>query len=658
MITNNASTIIYSCGGLRVYHYNELIQLEEEKCVGCNKCIVNCPVLGANIGYLKDGKNKVKINSEKCIHCGECIKVCDHSARVFLDDTELFFEDLLSGHRISIIVAPAIRVNIPEYKKLYGYLKSIGVNFIYDVSFGADITVWAYLKAMKDKQLPSVIAQPCPAIVNYIEKYEPELLDRLAPVHSPMLCTAIYMKKYKNISDKLAFISPCIAKSDEIHDENTYGYVNYNVTYHRLLDYLSKNNVKIDRYEEYEYDDTECGLGLLFSRPGGLKENIELKAPDTWIRQIEGQHHAYQYLELYKKRIELNKEVPQVVDILNCSYGCNEGSAVCHGNTLQLDDFDEKLNYLKKVKLQQGNKSLIHKKKDRLFTMFDKILKLEDFTRIYHRYRESFRIIEPTEAELDRIFQSINKTTEIQKSVNCSACGYKTCRNMATAIHNGLNIPQNCIDFNRQEVRNEQEVIMSKNEQMKILEDLNQMSEQKLRDAERLRARVSEIISSVGQVSRGNEECAIAVDKISKDISEVFDTTMVLRDSVAAMQANLDKFSDASNQIVQIAGQTNLLALNAAIESARAGEAGRGFSVVADEVKKLSDLTKKAASSTQSDQASMVSLLSKVFEVSQSLTKKMENVNDSISEITAVTEEVSANSEEIYTAASGLLDQA
>jgi methyl-accepting chemotaxis protein len=199
---------------------------------------------------------------------------------------------------------------------------------------------------------------------------------------------------------------------------------------------------------------------------------------------------------------------------------------------------------------------------------------------------------------------------------------------------------------------------MSKNEQMKILEDLNQMSEQKLRDAERLRARVSEIISSVGQVSRGNEECAIAVDKISKDISEVFDTTMVLRDSVAAMQANLDKFSDASNQIVQIAGQTNLLALNAAIESARAGEAGRGFSVVADEVKKLSDLTKKAASSTQSDQASMVSLLSKVFEVSQSLTKKMENVNDSISEITAVTEEVSANSEEIYTAASGLLDQA
>ncbi len=640
-----------------MYKSETLIQLNEEKCVGCNKCIVNCPILGANVGYMVEGKNKVKINEEKCIHCGECIKVCDHEAREFNDDTEEFIRDLMTGKKISLIVAPSIRVNIPNYKKLYGYLRTIGINMIYDVSFGADITVWAYLKAMKEKQLSSIIAQPCPAIVNYIEKYEPELINQLAPIHSPMLCTAIYMKKYKNIKDNIAFLSPCVAKSDEIHDKNTHGFVNYNVTFKRLLEYITDKNVNIDKFEEYDYDDVQCGLGLLFSRPGGLRENIELKAPNTWVRQIEGQHHAYEYLNQYKARIELGKEIPNVVDILNCSNGCNVGSAICHNNNLLMDDYDSEFNHLKSSKLKQQERSFLRKKKDSLFIMFDKTLQWEDFIRNYHRYEASFRISEPSEAEYDVIYSSMDKTLDWQKNINCSACGYGTCKNMARAIHNGLNVSHNCINFNRQEVLNEQQQLKNKNEQMKVLEELNQLSEEKVKSAELLRIRVSEIIHSVSQVSQGNEEAAIAIDKISKDIADVFDTTKILRDSVSDMQDKLDKFSYAAGQIVSIADQTNLLALNAAIEAARAGESGRGFSVVADQVKKLSVQSKAAASSTQSDQGSMLTLITQIFEVSKALTDKMESVKDSINDITAVTEEVSANSEEICAVASSLLDK-
>lgn len=39
-------------GVLRMYDYNKLIYLDEEKCAGCNKCISNCPVIGANVGYI------------------------------------------------------------------------------------------------------------------------------------------------------------------------------------------------------------------------------------------------------------------------------------------------------------------------------------------------------------------------------------------------------------------------------------------------------------------------------------------------------------------------------------------------------------------------------------------------------------------------------
>lgn len=640
-----------------MYEYNKLIYLKEENCVGCNKCIKNCPVIGANIAYLVDGNDKVRINEEKCIHCGECIKVCDHSARDFNDDTDDFFKDLSSGKKISLIVAPSIRVNIPNYKKVFGYFKSIGINLIYDVSFGADITVWAYLKSIKDKNLSSIIAQPCAPIVNYIERYDTMLTEHLAPIQSPMLCTAIYMKKYKNITDNIAFISPCIGKSDEIHDKNTHGYVNYNVTLKRLLEYFNKNNINIDNCEEYDFDDVKCDLGFLFSRPGGLRENIEARVKNAWIRQIEGQHHSYNYLNEYKQRISEGKEVPLVVDILNCSNGCNFGTAIINKDKLSIDDCDEKFNNLKKIKLEKNNKLFMKKKKDNLFKMFDKTFKLDDFTRVYNKNEVISDIKEPTELQYNEIFKSLNKLTDKYKNINCSACGYDTCKDMAKAIHNGLNMLHNCIDYNRQEVSNEQELLNYKNEQMHTLENLNELSEEKIRNAEILKKRVSEIICAIEEVSKGNEGSAISISKISIDIADVLETTKVLKDNVNEMQDKLNKFSSASEKIVNIASQTNLLALNAAIEAARAGESGKGFSVVADEVKKLSYESKDVATSTQSDQALMVKLIEQMHEVSEVLSRKMESVNNLINDISSVTEEVSANSEEISASASSLLEE-
>lgn len=641
-----------------MYEYNKLIYLKEEECIGCNKCISNCPVIGANIAYIVDGQNKVKINEEKCIHCGECIKVCDHSARDFNDDTDNFFKDLSLGKKISLIIAPSAIVNIPNYKKVFGYMKSIGINFIYDVAFGADITVWAYLKIIKEKNLSSIIAQPCSPIVNYIERYDTTLINNLAPIQSPMICTAIYMKKYKNITDNIAFLSPCISKSDEIHDKNTYDYVNYNVTFKRLFDYLGKNNINIDKYEDYDFDDVTCDLGFLFSRPGGLKENIEARTQDAWVRQIEGQHHAYKYLSEYKQRIASGKKAPLVVDILNCSNGCNLGSAIVNESKLSIDDCDDTFNSLKKIKLEKSNKLFMKKKKDSLFKMFDKTFRLNDFSRAYNTNGVISDINEPTESQYNEIYKDLNKYTQVQKNINCSACGYGTCSNMVKAIHNGLNVLHNCIDYNRQEVSNEQQLSNYKNEQMKSLEELNKLSEQKLKNAEALKKRVSEILFSVQEVSRGNEESTVAISGITNDIADALQTASSVKDSISEIHDKLNKFTIASEQIVNIASQTNLLALNAAIEAARAGESGKGFSVVADEVKKLSYESKDVATSTQNDQTLMLKLITHIDKISNSLVAKMESVNNLITNISSVAEEISANSEEISAAASSLLDEA
>lgn len=112
-------------------------------------------------------------------------------ARDYDDDTDKFFEDLKKGTSISILAAPAIKTNFKNYGKLFGYLKSLGVNVFYDVSLGADITTWGYLRAIKKDNLHSVIAQPCPSIVNYIQKFKHDLISSLAPIHSPLICNAI-----------------------------------------------------------------------------------------------------------------------------------------------------------------------------------------------------------------------------------------------------------------------------------------------------------------------------------------------------------------------------------------------------------------------------------------------------------------------------------
>ena len=167
-----------------------------DKCIGCNKCISVCPVIVANRAVkTKEGIPRIEVDGDKCIACGACFDACEHNAREFVDDTEEFFAALARGERISVLWAPAFAANYPnEYKKILGGLKKMGVNRIISVSFGADITTWGYIKYISEYNFTGGISQPCPAIVNYIEHYIPELISKLIPVQSPLMCAAIYAK--------------------------------------------------------------------------------------------------------------------------------------------------------------------------------------------------------------------------------------------------------------------------------------------------------------------------------------------------------------------------------------------------------------------------------------------------------------------------------
>lgn len=629
----------------------DIVYTVEETCVGCNKCIRHCPVFGANISYIQNGQNKVRVDQDRCIRCGACIEVCSHEARQYADDTERFFSDLEKGLPVSVVAAPAARTNFDDYRKLLGFLKQQGVRLVYDVSFGADITTWAYLKAIQQQNRDSVIAQPCPAIVNYIEKYQSTLLPKLAPVHSPTLCAAIYLNKYESVSDRIAFLSPCIGKIDEFTDRDSGNYVHYNVTYSKLADYLDRKKIDLSQFPGVEYDNPECWLGCLYSRPGGLRENVEALTDNAWVRQVEGPDHAYSYLNGYQKRIKENKPLPLLVDILNCSHGCNVGTGTCKHITI--DDADVRLNGMKREKNESRS----------IFDYFNETLRLEDFLRGYTDRSVTLR--KPSERELDEVYRSLHKYSALDRRIDCSACGYATCYDMALAIFNGFNTTINCIRFNQHEIEIEAEKIREntviieelsgytnkvvsvldriaelnlnvsvegefKGEFAKIKESintivftLNNTLNEIQRSADQFSAGAEELARASDTLASGTEDQARAVGTLSSLLGMMTDQakknaanaeeakklSVLARESaeegngsMGEMLTSMKEIAESSSAIASIlkaiddiAFQTNILALNAAIEAARAGKYGKGFSVVADEVRSLAARCSAAA---------------------------------------------------------------
>ncbi len=422
-----------------------------DKCIGCNKCIKVCSAIGACVSVEKDGKPRIDVDGNRCVACGSCIDACQHGAREFHDDTERFFADLAKGEEISLLLAPAFRANYPEeYESVLGGLKQMGVRHIISVSFGADITTWGYLNFIREHDFVGGISQPCPALVSYIERYLPSLLDRLFPVQSPLMCAAIYARKEMGIKDKFAFISPCIAKKIEIEDPHNAGLVQYNVTFDHLMRYVREHGISGPSvHSEIEY-----GLGSFYPTPGGLAENIKwFLGDEVYIRQMEGEKHLYEWLHKNEERIRDRKTPFLVIDALNCKNGCICGTAVNPDKA----ETDDALYALLDIR-EKSKKATAGDAWSRPDTPEERLknynaqfthLHLEDYLRGYTDRSESCRYKEPDEKALEEIFLSMNKKDEASRHIDCTCCGYESCRQMAMAIYNGFNRKENCIYYEK-----------------------------------------------------------------------------------------------------------------------------------------------------------------------------------------------------------------
>ena len=177
-----------------------LVYTIKELCRTCYTCVRECPAKAIRIVG-----GQAEVITERCIACGNCTKVCSQGAKVFLNTTDRVLKLLADEPKVAAMLAPSFPAefyDVPDYRSLIGMIRSIGFEYVAEVSFGADLVADRYKKLVTESS-EYFISSDCPSIVNYIKFYHPALADRLAPVVSPMVAMSkVIHEKYGKEIDK------------------------------------------------------------------------------------------------------------------------------------------------------------------------------------------------------------------------------------------------------------------------------------------------------------------------------------------------------------------------------------------------------------------------------------------------------------------------
>lgn len=521
----------------------KVIEVVKDNCVNCHACIAACPVKFCNDA----SGDTVEIIADMCIGCGQCLKACTHDARRPVDDTSAFIEALNRREPIIAVIAPAVAVSFPnQYLRLNGWLKSAGVAAVFDVSFGAELTIKSYLDHIQKNQPDLVIAQPCPALVNYAEIYQPDLLPSLAPADSPMLHTIKMIKEYwpKFAAHKVAVLSPCVAKKREFHQT---GLGDFNVTMGKLKEWFNEQNIHLTTFPEVDYDNPPAERAVLFSSPGGL-----LRTAERWnsgvkdiTRKIEGPHIIYDYLNNLN-RLRLEKKAPLLIDCLNCELGCNGGTGtdIKHSSPDEVEKLVEERNKTMQKRHERWGPMSKYRTKKGLEGLVNRFWKPRLYTRTYENRSQSNTTKTPSKSELDQIYLQMEKHSE-KDLFNCNSCGYGNCEGMAIAIYNKLNRPENCHHYLLQKAE------QGRNEVESLTQASNQVFEYQSNE-------LGKLATCLEKLAEGNLNWNWDIAEPDKATQPVYDDFQTIFKSMQMVRSSLQNLISDSHTLTQAALEGNL----------------------------------------------------------------------------------------------------
>ena len=264
---------------------NPSITFDKNKCDECGLCKNICKFNVGVYGYNND--------TYPCIYCGSCTLVCPNKCLSEKDETDKLDEYLHSNKVIVMQTAPAVRVSLGEEfnmkpganveGKMITALKMIGADYVFDTTFGADLTVMEEANELvnrikSDHNLP-MFTSCCPSWVKFCEMFYPEYLDNLSSCKSPisMMGSIInnYFCKINNLKREDIIniaITPCTSKKAEILKYNDIDLV---ITARELTKYLKKEKINLAKLKDSGYNNLlgkGSGGGIIFGTSGGVTE--------------------------------------------------------------------------------------------------------------------------------------------------------------------------------------------------------------------------------------------------------------------------------------------------------------------------------------------------------------------------------------------------
>jgi two-component system, NtrC family, sensor kinase len=411
----------------------------EEKCRGCYACVRSCPAKAIEV---KDGIARVM--DERCVACGHCIEVCAVGAKGARSSVDIVWQLLKQPAPVIAVLPSSLPAAFPGIrpKQIVSALKKLGFSEVMDISFGAELVCREYGRFLRQNEARPVISSACPAMVSFIEKFYPQLIDNLAPIVSPAIAAGRVIKWRYNPEAKVVFISPCIASKAENEDEMVRGVNDAVLPFPELSEMFATKGIDLASQEDGEFSGPVSGLGRLWCVPGGLLKIAGVSADilSNDIIVAEGIDRAVSCLREFAE----GKTRTQFADIFFCQ-GCIDGPAV-----------DKSISLFERRRLVVDYAS---EEADRAPTQSD-VGKYADIDLSRKFTNRHTALPTPDEKQINNVLRQINKL-KIEDQVNCGACGYDSCRELAIAVCQGVAENEMCWPYLVEKVQSTQDELIS-----------------------------------------------------------------------------------------------------------------------------------------------------------------------------------------------------
>ena len=365
---------------------------DTSKCILCGRCIERCKnahglgILGfENRGFktfVSPAENR-NFNDSPCIQCGQCVNVCPTGALMEHSEIDKVDAAFKAGKHVIVQAAPAVRASLgeefgypigtPVTGKMIAALRRLGFEKVYDVNFGADLTIMEegteLLHRLTEGCVLPMITSCSPGWVNYAEYNYGDLLPHLSSCKSPHEMQGAIIKSYwaqeKGIAPEDIFVvsvMPCTAKKFEKQREqlkvNGIPDVDAVITTRELGRMIKRSGILFDRLPDEEWDQDimgdYSGAGVIFGVTGGVMEAAlrtvyfkltgkeygkveftEVRGHDAGIREaaidIDGTvvnvaiASGMKSAKILLDEIREGKSKYQFIEIMGCPGGCING---------------------------------------------------------------------------------------------------------------------------------------------------------------------------------------------------------------------------------------------------------------------------------------------------------------------------------------------